>query len=110
MGRTGSLGSAVEHVTPFALYHAMASSCLVPGAWVPISEEEEEEYRQGSDLNCAQPTIMPHTHKFVSSLQKNLDSNYAIWKVRNEEYQASLEAPPSNGAIEENVIEEEKEE
>ncbi|KAL5260573.1 hypothetical protein ACHWQZ_G010653 [Mnemiopsis leidyi] len=89
------------------LYHAMASSCLVPGSWVEISEEEDEEIRTvQSDLNCAKPTIMPHTHKFVSRLQENLDSNYAVWKEKNEIYQASLK---TNG-VESDVIVEEGEE
>ena len=72
-----------------------------------ISEEEDEEIRTvQSDLNCAKPTIMPHTHKFVSRLQENLDSNYAVWKEKNEIYQASLK---TNG-VESDVIVEEGEE
>ena len=90
------------------LYHAMASSCLVPGSWVEIMEEEEEDIRSSnSDLNCAKPTIMPHTHKFVSQLQKNLDFNYGLWKTRSEAYQASLQ---TNGLDASTICEEEAEE
>ena len=50
------------------LYHTMASSCLVPGSWDEITEDEMEELRNGesSELNSAKPNIMPHTHNFVS--------------------------------------------
>ena len=92
------------------LYHAMASSCLVPGSWVEINEDDPDVAAGSSDLNSAKPNIMPHTHKFVSVLQKNLDSNYAVWKARNETYQATLKK--ETGSISANGIKEveEKEE
>lgn len=95
------------------LYHAMASSCLVPGSWDEIMEEEEEEDMRSSnsDLNSAKPFIMPHTHKFVSQLQKNLDSNYGLWKTKNEAYQASLKTNGlDGGTICEEEVEEEAQE
>lgn len=90
------------------LYHTMVTACLIPGKWVEITPEEMETFEDQNDssnglkkMQNLKSQLTPHTHKFVSDLSYNLDSNYAVWDKRNEEYQASLKP---NGEVTEGTV------
>jgi len=88
------------------LYHTMVTACLIPGKWVEITPEEMETFEDQNDgtnglkkMQNLKSQLTPHTHKFVSDLSYNLDSNYAVWDRKNEEYQASLKTNGEESAV-----------